>query len=150
MDEYNVVVGLPAAGSSSFRDELVEKDEALGLFVVLLQMFAEATYDGRQFNKLVVFDEAHKYIESPDLVAGLVEVVREMRATRAPALWLPHRIRPPFPGTNVNPVQCNAVEIPVTETLISKCMLAYQSFWLFGDCSSCLFELHCCRIFHHV
>jgi hypothetical protein len=26
-----------------------------------------------------VFDEAHKYIESPDLVAGLVEVVREMR-----------------------------------------------------------------------
>jgi DNA phosphorothioation-dependent restriction protein DptH len=61
------------------RDELVEKDEALGLFVVLLQMFAEATYDGRQFNKLVVFDEAHKYIESPDLVAGLVEVVREMR-----------------------------------------------------------------------
>lgn len=61
------------------RDELVEKDEALGLFVVLLQMFAEATYAGRQFNKLVVFDEAHKYIDSPDLVAGLVEVVREMR-----------------------------------------------------------------------
>src|ERR1700730_10809890 len=42
-------------------------------------MFGEATYDGRQFNKLVVFDEAHKYIDSPDLVAGLVEVVREMR-----------------------------------------------------------------------
>jgi len=61
------------------RDELVEKDEALGLFVVLLQMFGEATYDGRKFNKLVVFDEAHKYIDSPDLVAGLVEVVREMR-----------------------------------------------------------------------
>ncbi len=61
------------------RDELVEKDEALGLFVVLLQMFAETTYQGRQFNKLVVFDEAHKYIDSPDLVAGLVEVVREMR-----------------------------------------------------------------------
>jgi hypothetical protein len=61
------------------RDELVEKDEALGLFVVLLQMFAEATYGGRPFNKLVVFDEAHKYIDSPDLVAGLVEVVREMR-----------------------------------------------------------------------
>lgn len=61
------------------RDELVEKDEALGLFVVLLQMFAETTYEGRPFNKLVVFDEAHKYIDSPDLVAGLVEVVREMR-----------------------------------------------------------------------
>jgi DNA phosphorothioation-dependent restriction protein DptH len=61
------------------RDELVEKDEALGLFVVLLQMFAETTFEGRAFNKLVVFDEAHKYIDSPDLVAGLVEVVREMR-----------------------------------------------------------------------
>lgn len=61
------------------RDELIEKDEALGLFVVLLQMFAETTYQGCPFNKLVVFDEAHKYIDSPDLVAGLVEVVREMR-----------------------------------------------------------------------
>ncbi|MDD9981635.1 MAG: ATP-binding protein, partial [Gammaproteobacteria bacterium] len=61
------------------RDELIEKDEALGLFVVLLQMFAETTYQGHRFNKLVVFDEAHKYIDSPDLVAGLVEVVREMR-----------------------------------------------------------------------
>ena len=66
------------------RDEFIEKDEALGLFVVLLQLFADAklvTDDGEEqaFNKLVVFDEAHKYIESPDLVAGLVEVVREMR-----------------------------------------------------------------------
>ena len=61
------------------RDEFMEKDQALGLFVVLLQLFAEITYEGRKFNKLVVFDEAHKYIESPDLVAGLVEVVREMR-----------------------------------------------------------------------
>ena len=61
------------------RDELIEKDEALGLFVVLLQMFAETTYRGRRFNKLVVFDEAHKYIDSQDLIAGLVEVVREMR-----------------------------------------------------------------------
>lgn len=61
------------------RDEFMEKDQALGLFVVLLQLFAEVTYEGKKFNKLVVFDEAHKYIESPDLVAGLVEVVREMR-----------------------------------------------------------------------
>jgi len=66
------------------RDEFIEKDEALGLFVVLLQLFADAKLvgdDGEEhpFNKLVVFDEAHKYIESPDLVAGLVEVVREMR-----------------------------------------------------------------------
>jgi len=61
------------------RDEFMEKDQALGLFVVLLQLFSEVTYQGRKFNKLVVFDEAHKYIESPDLVAGLIEVVREMR-----------------------------------------------------------------------
>jgi DNA phosphorothioation-dependent restriction protein DptH len=61
------------------RDEFIDKDEALGLFVVLLQIFSEATLEGRTFNKLVVFDEAHKYIESPDLVTGLVEIVREMR-----------------------------------------------------------------------
>jgi len=61
------------------RDEFIEKDQALGLFVVLLQMFADARIEGRNFNKLVVFDEAHKYIDSPDLVAGLIEVVREMR-----------------------------------------------------------------------
>jgi DNA helicase HerA-like ATPase len=61
------------------RDEYIEKDEALGLFVVMLQIFSEATINGKSFNKLVVFDEAHKYIESDDLVAGLVEIVREMR-----------------------------------------------------------------------
>ncbi|MGV9925191.1 methylation-associated defense system ATP-binding protein MAD8 [Nocardia rhamnosiphila] len=61
------------------RDEFIEKDEALGLFVVLMQLFAEARENEERFNKLVVFDEAHKYIESPDLVAGLVESVREMR-----------------------------------------------------------------------
>jgi len=61
------------------RDEYIEKDEALGLFVVMLQILSEATYQGQAFNKLVVFDEAHKYIENADLVSGLVEVVREMR-----------------------------------------------------------------------
>ncbi len=61
------------------RDEFIEKDEALGLFVVLLQLFSDAKHEGESFNKLVVFDEAHKYIESTDLVAGLIEVVREMR-----------------------------------------------------------------------
>jgi len=61
------------------RDEFIEKDEALGLFVVILQLVAEAKPTEGRFNKLVVFDEAHKYIESPDLVSELVEVVREMR-----------------------------------------------------------------------
>jgi len=61
------------------RDEFIEKDEALGLFVVLLQIFSEAKYQNQTFNKLIVFDECHKYIDSPDLVKGLVETVREMR-----------------------------------------------------------------------
>ncbi len=61
------------------RDDLIEKDEALGLFVVLMEIFAAAADGEERFNKLVVFDEAHKYIESPDLVASLVESVREMR-----------------------------------------------------------------------
>jgi len=61
------------------RDEFIEKDQALGLFAVLLQLFADAKYEGKTCNKLVVFDEAHKYIDSPDLLAGLIEVVREMR-----------------------------------------------------------------------
>ncbi|HEX5495585.1 MAG TPA: hypothetical protein VFX70_13530 [Mycobacteriales bacterium] len=61
------------------RDEFIEKDEALGLFVVLMQIFADAQDGGTRFNKLVVFDEAHKYIDSPDLVDGLVSSVREMR-----------------------------------------------------------------------
>lgn len=61
------------------RDEFIEKDEALGLFIVLLQLFSEATQAGVPFNKMVVFDEAHKYIENPDLLTGLIEVIREMR-----------------------------------------------------------------------
>lgn len=61
------------------RDEYIEKAEALGLFVVMLQMFSEATFQGSDYNKLVVFDEAHKYIENGNLVSELIEVVREMR-----------------------------------------------------------------------
>lgn len=61
------------------RDEFIEKDEALGLFVVLLQLFADARDGNHAFNKLVVFDEAHKYISDPELVKSLVEVIREMR-----------------------------------------------------------------------
>ena len=61
------------------RDEFIEKDEALGLSLVLLQLFSDAEVEDNQSNKLVAFDEAHKYIESPELLAGLIEVVREMR-----------------------------------------------------------------------
>ena len=61
------------------RDEFLEKDQALGLFVVMMQIFSEVSYNGGSFNKLVVFDEAHKYVKNPELVGGLVESVREMR-----------------------------------------------------------------------
>jgi hypothetical protein len=61
------------------RDEWIEKDEALGLFVVMLRIFAASRYEGKEFNKLVVFDEAHKYISESDLISQVVETIREMR-----------------------------------------------------------------------
>lgn len=61
------------------RDEWIEKEEALGLFVVMMRIFAKSQHEGRQFNKLVVFDEAHKYITESDLIGQVVETIREMR-----------------------------------------------------------------------
>ena len=62
------------------RDEFIEQDEALGLFSVLLQLASDADSDSSEpFNKLVVFDEAHKYTKNAELVEGLVGTVREMR-----------------------------------------------------------------------
>ncbi len=61
------------------RDEWIEKDEALGLFVVMLRIFAATKVGDRGFNKLVVFDEAHKYITESDLIGQVVETIREMR-----------------------------------------------------------------------
>lgn len=60
------------------RDEFIDKDEALGLFVVLLDIFANAGRD-EGFNKLVVFDEAHKYMNNDDLTSHIVDVIRQMR-----------------------------------------------------------------------
>lgn len=60
------------------RDEFIDKDEALGLFVVMLSIFANAGHD-QGFNKLIVFDEAHKYMDNPDLTSHIVEVIRQMR-----------------------------------------------------------------------
>jgi DNA helicase HerA-like ATPase len=61
------------------RDEWIEKDEALGLFVVMLRIFAAQKHEMRDFNKLVVFDEAHKYMTESALIAQVVETIREMR-----------------------------------------------------------------------
>lgn len=60
------------------RDEFIDKDEALGLFVVILNIFASAGRD-EGFNKLMVFDEAHKYMNNADLTSHIVDVIRQMR-----------------------------------------------------------------------
>lgn len=60
------------------RDEFIDKDEALGLFVVMLNIFSNAGHnDG--YNKLIIFDEAHKYMDNPDLTSHIVDVIRQMR-----------------------------------------------------------------------
>src|SRR6185369_4661600 len=51
----------------------------LGLFVVMMRIFASSKFQGRDFNKLVVFDEAHKYITESNLIGQVVETIREMR-----------------------------------------------------------------------
>lgn len=60
------------------RDELIEKEEALGLFVVMLNIFAGAKR-AEGFNKMIVFDEAHKYMDNRDLTSYIVDVIRQMR-----------------------------------------------------------------------
>lgn len=62
------------------RDEFIEKEEALGLFVVMLNIFSSVMkVDGRAFNKFIVFDEAHKYMNDKDLVGSITTAIREMR-----------------------------------------------------------------------
>lgn len=60
------------------RDEFVEKEQALGLFVTMLNVFAGAGIADEHFNKLIVFDEAHKYMGSA-LSDQVIGVIREMR-----------------------------------------------------------------------
>ena len=50
------------------RDEYIDKDEALGLF-----------HEGVGFNKFIVFDEAHKYMDDKELVGSITTAIREMR-----------------------------------------------------------------------
>jgi len=61
------------------RDEFIEKEQALGLFVTMLNVFAGAGMGDTPFNKLIVFDEAHKYMGGGPLINHVVEVIREMR-----------------------------------------------------------------------
>lgn len=62
------------------RDEFIEKSEALGLFVVMLNIFSGVKeVDGISFNKFIVFDEAHKYMNDKELVGSITTAIREMR-----------------------------------------------------------------------
>lgn len=62
------------------RDEFIVKDEALGLFVIMLNIFSSVkNINGAHFNKFIVFDEAHKYMDNKDLTGNIVTAIREMR-----------------------------------------------------------------------
>ncbi len=62
------------------RDEFITKDEALGLFVIILNIFSGVKeFEGQHFNKFIVFDEAHKYMNNKDLTSTIVTAIREMR-----------------------------------------------------------------------
>lgn len=62
------------------RDEWIGEEDALGLFVVMLNIFAGVkTYEGQRFNKFIVFDEAHKYMGNKELTNSIVTTIREMR-----------------------------------------------------------------------
>ncbi|GGK34441.1 hypothetical protein GCM10007962_31080 [Yeosuana aromativorans] len=61
------------------RDEFIHKDQALGLFVTALDIFSATNSSENQFNKFIVFDEAHKYMDNKELTGNIVTAIREMR-----------------------------------------------------------------------
>lgn len=62
------------------RDEFIVKDEALGLFVIMLNIFSGVkSVNNKRFNKFIVFDEAHKYMDNKVLTENIVTAIREMR-----------------------------------------------------------------------
>lgn len=61
------------------RDDWMDPDEALALFMVMMRIFSAARCNGREINKLMVLDEAHKYMVRSGPVTEIVETVREMR-----------------------------------------------------------------------
>ena len=61
------------------RDEFIHKDQALGVFVSALNIFSAVGNEEKNFNKFIVFDEAHKYMDNKDLTGNIVTAIREMR-----------------------------------------------------------------------
>jgi DNA helicase HerA-like ATPase len=61
------------------RDELIDQDEALAIFMVLLNRFGQVSEETESLNKIIVFDEAHKYMTNARLTQAIVDNIRLMR-----------------------------------------------------------------------
>jgi DNA helicase HerA-like ATPase len=61
------------------RDPYIDQPDALSVFMVLLNRFSGAGRGETKFNKMIVFDEAHKYMKDTRLADEIGEAVREMR-----------------------------------------------------------------------
>ncbi|WP_227806212.1 hypothetical protein [Algibacter lectus] len=81
------------------RDEFIVKDEALGLFVIMLNIFsAVKNVNGLHFNKFIVFDEAHKYMDNKDLTGNIVTAIREMRHKGGVSIMIASQDPPSLPN----------------------------------------------------
>ena len=81
----------------------MEQEEALALFMVLLRAFSQGTdASGQPFNRLIVFDEAHKYMENARLTNAIVEAIREMRH-RATSVIVASQNPPSVPKEVIEP-----------------------------------------------
>lgn len=63
------------------RTDDMSEQEAMALFAVMMNLFARArTRDGKNFPKVVVFDEAHKYMgKKSGISRQILGLIREMR-----------------------------------------------------------------------
>lgn len=77
--------------------------------MVMLKIFSTTRYEGKPFNKLIVFDEAHKYMETA-FIDDIVGVVREMR----------HK------GTNVLIASQDPKSVPLPLTELSSMIILHQ------------------------
>ena len=62
------------------RDEMLQTEEAMRLCLIALKLFSNVKIDGHGINKLIILDEAHKYMGSA-FAKEIETVVREMRHT---------------------------------------------------------------------
>lgn len=67
------------------RDDMLESEEAMRLCLITLKLFSGVETDGQPISKLIILDEAHKYMGSA-FATEIQTVVREMRHTATSAL----------------------------------------------------------------